>query len=261
MPGSNLILFEATFVPEAIQMTLPAILDALEGFESMDLFTSTACAALLPIAAQRTDIRVHAFDHYFSNPEVELQALTVAQSKRISHVLALREFDLLRAARVREQAGLSGMSAHTAEGFRDKLFMKERARAAKVRTPNFMSADNATELAMAASQFGYPLIVKPRRKAGGVGFKVLHAPVDLVNLCQAAASELDWDQGLDLIAEEFMTGRMFHADGIWNGSDFQFFFANEYVGLKQHHAFNPEVDQYPLSGSLNLLRMILSGHH
>lgn len=253
MNRRTVLLLEATFSPEGIA-TLPELLDVLAGYDDIIVFTSRACEAQLPAAAVRANVEVRSFDHYFSNPQVELAALQLCAERSISCVIAMREFDLVRAARIREAAGLPGMSCAVVEVYRDKLRMKERARARGIDTPRFMGTDTVTEIWRAAATFGFPFIVKPRRKAAGLGFTVLRSVEDLHGLCCKLAPTLDVDQPLDLIAEEYFGNRnMFHLDGVWRDRDFERFFASEYIGLRQHFpGLKPGVDDLPLAGSLNL---------
>ncbi|WP_414041534.1 hypothetical protein ACJU26_05585 [Acidithiobacillus sp. M4-SHS-6] len=199
-------------------------------------------------------VTVYSFSNYFSNPEVEFVANQVCHERRVTHVVALREFDLLRAARVRQVARIAGMPLENVEIFRDKLLMKLCARSHGINTPRFKAIDNARDLWLATFEFGYPFVVKPRRKAGGMGFMVLNTGDDLAALWELLTDIVDIDSPLDLIAEEFFGKRnMYHLDGVWDGTGFQYFFANEYVGLRQHYPeFRQGIDPYPVCGSINL---------
>src|SRR5205814_10266820 len=145
-----------------------------------------------------------------------------------------------------------GMSPESVSLFRDKLLMKQRAERAGIAVPQFMAVDTGADLARAMERYAYPWIVKPRRKAAGMGFRVLRSESDVRALLDELAPKLDWDEALDLIAEEFVGTEMFHVDGVWSGSTFQRLVVAEYLGLKPHHDVEVSRIAEVLSGSLEV---------
>lgn len=254
MISRTFLILEATQSPALIRTTLLPILDSIVSFDELIIFTSSECGHHVAELIDGKAATIRTFDNYFCNPEVELAALKLCRERRVEQVIALREFDLLRAARIREELGLPDMPRRNIELFRDKLSMKQHAKAYGLHTPRFLPVDNARDLLHAAIELGFPFITKPRRKAGGIGFTVHRSYEDLSELCRALSSSAGIDSSLDLIAEEFYgTRNMFHLDGLWSGQDILYFSANEYIGLKQHHpGFRPDIDLYPVCGSLNL---------
>jgi hypothetical protein len=85
---------------------------------------------------------------------------------RIDRVECLWEPGMLLAARIRQVLGVRGLTVEETIPFRDKQRMKEVLDAAGIRTPWHVRATSATEVRAAASQVGYPLIVKPIAGAG-----------------------------------------------------------------------------------------------
>lgn len=247
------LVLEATFTPSVINDSLPAVLGDLAGASNdIVVFTSETCRQALRPGMVPEGITLRSYPNYFGNPCVELDAALLGRQRPVGRLVALREFDLLRAARVRERLGLRGMKSSAVELFRDKLLMKKAARRHGIPTAEFMSVDAASDLLRAADAFGWPFIVKPRRKTGGTGFRVLRTSADIQDFCRTLEATTDWDQPLDFIAESFVGTRMYHTDGVWQGEEFVCFLANEYLGLKPHHDFNPANDLYPLSGSVSL---------
>src|SRR5512141_2807551 len=53
-------------------------------------------------------------------------ATHVAQHRRVSHVVALEEYDIVTAAHIREHLSVAGMGVTTARCFQDKLAMRAR---------------------------------------------------------------------------------------------------------------------------------------
>jgi biotin carboxylase len=88
------------------------------------------------------------------------------RGREVDRVLGNWEVVVLTAARLRERFGLPGMSVDAVRGFRDKQLMKERVRAAGLRTPRAERVRTVAEARAAAERIGYPLILKPISGAG-----------------------------------------------------------------------------------------------
>lgn len=88
------------------------------------------------------------------------------RGRECDRVLANWEVLVLTAARLRERFGVPGMSYDTTLGFRNKQLMKERVRAAGLRTPRSVRATTVAQIREASEQIGYPLILKPIAGAG-----------------------------------------------------------------------------------------------
>ncbi len=72
----------------------------------------------------------------------------------------------LLAARMRARFGVPGLSEDVVAGFRDKPLMRERVAAAGLRVPRSARARTRAEAWAAASEIGFPIIVKPVAGAG-----------------------------------------------------------------------------------------------
>lgn len=247
------IVLEAPVQTDMINVTLPAILRSLRHHQRpLVVATSTACAAALRAELVPPGTRVLAYDHFSVNPRVELDVIRMGSGVQGLQLVALREQDLMRAARIRRSLGLPGMSPERVALFRDKLLMKRCASEHGIDVPRFVGVDTGADLAQAMQTFRYPWIVKPRRKAAGMGFRVLRADRDVELLLDELAPQLDWDEPLDLIAEEFVGTQMFHVDGVWSRGRFERLLAAEYIGLKPHHQIDPGQIADVLSGSLEV---------
>ncbi|MBM4375426.1 MAG: ATP-grasp domain-containing protein [Deltaproteobacteria bacterium] len=98
--------------------------------------------------------------------DVVARATAALRGQSIDRVWTNWEPLVILAAKLRERWGLPGMSVDTVRGFRDKELMKERVRAAGLRTPRSARAFTADDVRAAAEQIDYPLIVKPIAGAG-----------------------------------------------------------------------------------------------
>ena len=185
----KVLLMEATFDPRLIRQSLPNYLASIQGEDiQLYLFTSSQCYSLIPENIRNQLAGVKIFDNYYQSPEVEWEALKLYQTFPYERLVALREFDLLRAARLREQFALPGQPYAVSLTFRDKYIMKHQAKQAGFPTPEFSAVDNASELYRFAHQQKFPIIVKPRLKAGGLGFTILQNESDIANYLNALTS-------------------------------------------------------------------------
>jgi hypothetical protein len=127
-----------------------------------------------------------------------------APADGFEQVLALSEFGILEAARIREHLRIPGPSERKLELVRDKVAMKRAVAEAGVRHPRFVEVPDP----------GQPLpwdgrtVVKPRRGASSTGVSVHQTAAD------ALARYWSQEEPGAFELEEFVTGDMFHADGL-----------------------------------------------
>lgn len=151
----------------------------------------------------------HLLTHYeevdnVCNPQSLLRAVRFVQ--RHAHVDRLEttvEAHILSTAKVREAAGIPGMSYKTAYLCRDKPAMKEVLREGGVPCAASTGASSGDEIRAFAEEVGYPIIVKPRDGAGASGtFRVS----DDKELEEAIlASKVD-HPAVSVAVEEFIQG-------------------------------------------------------
>ncbi|MFF7338195.1 ATP-grasp domain-containing protein [Streptomyces sp. NPDC008163] len=151
-------------------------------------------------------------DFHF-NPLVELHALELHRKMGFDRVVALSEFDILRAARLRQLMDLPGQDVGSAVAFRDKLRMKRLLDGAGVRVAPYAPVSHLDDLLGFVEQHGYPVVVKPRRGGGSMGVHVLRDRDGLTALL-AAHRDLGTDDGAQLLVEKYIEHELFHVDGI-----------------------------------------------
>lgn len=124
----------------------------------------------------------------------------------VDQLIALSEFTLEIAARVRQALGIPGHGPEQVAVYRDKVRMKEVLTAKNVRVPAFARCESVEQTMRFASSISYPLILKPLDGAASIG-------VVRVNNSEELASHL---ATLDLSryeVEEFIEGEVYHVDG------------------------------------------------
>jgi biotin carboxylase len=130
------------------------------------------------------------------------------RGKRIDRILANWEPLVILAARLRERFGIPGMSVDTVTAFRDKQLMKERVRAAGLRTPHSFKCTTEKEIRAAAERIGYPLIVKPISGAGSADTYKCTSKAEL----ESAVAAMRHVQVVSV--EEFIEGEEFTFDTV-----------------------------------------------
>ncbi|MFK4149113.1 acetyl-CoA carboxylase biotin carboxylase subunit family protein [Streptomyces sp. NPDC004065] len=176
-------------------------------------------AAMLPELADTLHVFSHheltgteRFAHYEYVPDcefvpyAELRIRRLAEDKPFTHLITDNEYDLERAARIREDLKIPGQSAASALSFRDKAVMKEVA-GRTVPTARFARLETIVDLTDFIAANGYPVVVKPVKQGGSRDISVLCGEEDLLEF-----SRRHWRE--DLMAEEFVEGPMYHVDAV-----------------------------------------------
>ncbi|MFF7816231.1 acetyl-CoA carboxylase biotin carboxylase subunit family protein [Streptomyces sp. NPDC007945] len=129
-------------------------------------------------------------------------------------VASTSESDVLRAARLRARLGLPGQDVASATAYRDKVVMKEAARAAGVRVPDFAAVDSPRDLLDFVDAHGLPVVVKPRFGAGAEGVAFLREPADVTAFfARERGSDVPYLPGQWMV-ESLAHGDFHHVDGI-----------------------------------------------
>lgn len=132
-------------------------------------------------------------------------ARAVAKRHRPRAILALAEVDVERAALLRNEFNLPGLDTVAAAAYRDKIVMKEYARAAGIRVPNFAPVSSVGEIAGFMATHPGPVVVKPRGGSGSTGVHVLDIPEQADDLAGVVSTE-------PYEVEEFVDGVLHHVD-------------------------------------------------
>jgi len=133
--------------------------------------------------------------------------------KAYARIVALDEFDLETAALAREHLRFPGMGETRTRNFRDKLAMREAARAGGVRVPEFSSVTNHNALWHWMQRVPAPWLLKPRWSASAIGIKKLERAEDVWPVLDGLH-----DESTNNLMEHFVPGDIYHVEGItWRG--------------------------------------------
>lgn len=151
--------------------------------------------------------QVKGFNNYDANGLVEIEAVKFGKKQTLSHVIALDERDLLRAARIREELGISGQSVESATAYRHKPTMKSYVKASGIPCPKYSVIDSPMDLYRFIVKNGLPVIVKPQDGFGSINTKIIH----------------NWEQAekfmgsavfANMMVESFVDGEMYQSNGL-----------------------------------------------
>jgi biotin carboxylase len=121
----------------------------------------------------------------------------------------LDDFDVERAAALREHLRVPGMGDTTARYFRDKLAMRVKARDHGVLVPEFVHTLNYAAVGEYTQRVSPPWVLKPRSEASAVGIRKVGDARELWRQLE----ELGDRQSFYLL-EQFVPGDIFHVDTI-----------------------------------------------
>jgi len=156
------------------------------------------------------------------SPLADQLALELGRSAPLQFIASQSEHDMLRVAALREKLELPGQTVVSARAYRDKVVMKDCMAAAGVRTARYRRLMLPTDLPAFIEEHGYPVVVKPVDAAGSRGVRVLKDSQDLhdFQLEQLARQYM---------IETFVSGKMYHVNGILRGGRYEFVAPYRYV--------------------------------
>lgn len=128
---------------------------------------------------------------------------------KVDAIIALDDYDVEKAAFLRENFRVSGMGQTTGRYFRDKLAMRMKAKEAGIRVPAFSSLFHNNDINHFADTVPAPWVLKPRSEASAHGIIKVFDKETLWN----KLDELG-DNRIYYLIEQFKPGDVFHADGL-----------------------------------------------
>ncbi len=142
----------------------------------------------------------------------------VARRWPLARVVALEEYDVVTAARIREHLCLPGLGTTAARYFQDKLAMRVRADEATLPQPQFVPLINCETVADFLARVPPPWLLKPRTGASAMGMRKLYEAAEVF----AAIDELDarehWhERAAHHLLEHFVPGDVYHVDSLVEG--------------------------------------------
>lgn len=154
---------------------------------------------------------------------VEGTAWLLRQHK-IDRIIALDDFDVEKAALLRETFRVPGMGQTTARYFRDKLAMRAKAKEAGISVPPFSSLFTDADINHFAATVEAPWLVKPRSEASATGIRKVHSAEELWQVVNELGAKRH-----EYLIEQFKPGHVFHVDALTVGGKNIFCRVSQYL--------------------------------
>ena len=176
----------------------------------------------------------HAIDEVFYMSEIEpsvwdLQHLVqgfshLMKSRKIDAVIALDDYDVEKAALIRENFRIPGMGQTTHRYFRDKLAMRQKALDSGIDVPEFTAIFNDEVINEFIDRVPAPWVLKPRSEASATGIKKLKSKEELWEAVNGLGEER-----YKFLLESFKPGDVFHVDSLTFNKEIVFTSASQYL--------------------------------
>jgi biotin carboxylase len=133
----------------------------------------------------------------------------MARTVHFDKIVALDDYDVEKAASLREHLRLAGMGETTARHFRDKLAMRTKAASVGISVPPFVHILNNDKIKAYLASTPPPYVLKPRLQAGAIGIKKIYNEQELWSALDALGDKQSF-----YVLEQFIPGNIFHVDSI-----------------------------------------------
>ena len=218
------------------EKTIVCISCYYKGYDFMDEMKKLGNKIIL-IASESTREKNwpwHAIDEVYYMTEVEpsvwnLEHLVqgfshLMKSTKIDAVIALDDYDVEKAALIRESFRIPGMGQTTQRYFRDKLAMRQMAKDSGSDVPEYSSIFNDETVAEFVDKIPPPWVLKPRSEASATGIIKIQSKEELLK----AIDNLG-DKRHHFLLESFKPGDVFHVDSLVYNSEIVFVSASQYL--------------------------------
>ena len=128
---------------------------------------------------------------------------------KVDRIVALDDFDVEKAALMREEFRMPGMGQTTMRYFRDKLAMRMKAQEEGVRVPAFSSLFNDEDIRTYIKNTQAPWVVKPRGEASAMGIQKVKSEAELWEAIHSLGNERH-----EYLVEQFKPGSVYHVDSL-----------------------------------------------
>ena len=152
-------------------------------------------------------------DGTYNMKEIITGLAYVMRTRPIDRVVALDDFDVEKAAHIREYFRIPGMGQTTGRYFRDKLAMRTKALESGILVPGFSALFNDDEINRFIEKYPGPWMIKPRSEASALGIQKLSTAEELWNTIHELG-----DKRHAYLVEQYKPGDVYHVDSIsYNG--------------------------------------------
>lgn len=161
--------------------------------------------------------------HEWNTQHMLLAVSHLCRTTQVDRIVPLDDFDLEKAALLREHLRLPGLGETATRYFRDKLAMRMRAAENGIPVPEFTPVFNYQEITQFVDTVAPPWVLKPRLMAGAVGIKKFDERQDVWGGIHSLG-----DQQSFFILERFLPGDIYHVDSIWHRGNMVYAISSAY---------------------------------
>ena len=136
----------------------------------------------------------------------------LARHIHFDRIIALDDFDLEKAALLREHFRIPGLGESATRLFRDKLAMRTAAAACRIPQPEFTGTANYVQITNFVDSVAPPWVLKPRMLAGAIGIQKFSGREEVWHQIHQLGNQQSF-----FLLEQFVPGDIFHVDSIWFG--------------------------------------------
>jgi biotin carboxylase len=215
-------------------LTILCISSYEKGFDFMREAKAQGCRVLLLTSKslENVDWPRESLDEIFyipdKNKEWNMQDVIygvsfLARTEQIDRIIALDDFDVERAASLREHLRIGGMGDTTARHFRDKLAMRMVAKENGIPVPEFLHVLNHQKINEFADRVPFPYMIKARLLAGSYGLKKVNNKQEMWDRINHLGDEQSF-----FLMERFVPGSIYHVDTIINEKEVVFELVSKY---------------------------------
>ncbi len=176
----------------------------------------------------------HAIDEIFYMSETEpsvwnLEHLVqgfshLMKNHKVDAVIALDDYDVEKAALIRETFRIPGMGQTTHRYFRDKLAMRQMAKDSGIEVPEFSSVFNDDIVNDFSEKNPSPWVLKPRSEASASGIVKIKSKDELWKSIEKLG-----DERHKFLLESFKPGDVFHVDSLVYNKEIVFTSVSQYL--------------------------------
>ena len=152
---------------------------------------------------------LHLMPNHYSLIDLIKTVCWMCRGRQFDRVIALDEFDLDAAAKIREHTRIPGMGVTSTAYYRDKLAMRTGASESGFLVPEFCRVLNYDELRAYMKAIPGPWLLKPRAEASALGIRKIYEPEQLWRTLDEIG-----DLQTNYLLERFIPGDIFHVDSI-----------------------------------------------
>ena len=156
--------------------------------------------------------------------DMKLGVAHLMREAKIDRVIALDDYDVHKAANLREEFRMPGMGETTARHFYDKLAMRIQANDAGIPVPGFSALFNDADIHRFLNNSHSPWFVKPRSDAGTLGIRRVESEEAFWELSESLGESRH-----HYLIEEFKSGDVCHVDSLSHESEIVFTRSSQYL--------------------------------